>query len=486
MRDAKTQGNALAPGAVIAGKYTVDYVLGVGGFGIAYRCSDAFGGKVAVKEYFRGSLCSRAGRRMDYSDPVAGQVLAGMKAFVNEGKRLLSIAGKHPNIVKVKEIAHDNDTVYIVMEMVEGRGLDALMSDGRKGQPMPEAQAVKAMLPIIDAVAMLHRERITHLDIKPGNIIMAVEGEGARPVLIDFGLSKHYDENGAATTVSAMAGCTPGYAPAEQYAEDVSRFSPQSDVYSLGATLFFLLTGATPPTATAAGSAVIKRLLLKAGVGEAMATVVSKAMSTAREDRQADAGELKRELEHAMEGNAQKNRPRLGWGIRRRLLAIVMAAAFVGMGAIFWFMSAGVDPAHPEEMAEEPESAHIDTTGIGFSTYGDDLYARLQAPGAMINIQALPTEPSVGDSITIEIGVKTAGALEDLDAAREALRPQLRHCRYLGCRVEKRPSGNDSLSIFCYDFKVEGEGTELVEGRAIAVGADSIRYTPQNFHAGEL
>ena len=245
MDETKVRGKALEEGSVIARKYTVREVLGIGGFGITYRAVGVDGQAVAVKEYFRSSLCSRRGSRMEYSEPVSAQVLAGMKAFVNEGNRLKSIAGKHRNIVDVKELVYDNDTVYIVMELVEGKDLAAFVGSRADASPIGAPKAVEMLMPVIDAVAMLHAARITHLDIKPGNILLSGTGQDMRPVLIDFGLSKHYDESGVATTVSTMAGCTPGYAPAEQYAEDVSTFSPQSDVYSLGATLFFLLTGET-------------------------------------------------------------------------------------------------------------------------------------------------------------------------------------------------------------------------------------------------
>ncbi|MCM1450945.1 MAG: protein kinase, partial [Clostridium sp.] len=206
MDQARTDGNALKAGSAIGGKYTVAGTLGQGAFGITYMCVDADGREAAVKEYFRPSLCSRRGARMEYSEPVEQEVLAGMKAFVNEGKRLKAIAGKHANIVKVRELLYDNGTVYIAMELVRGRDLDAVMREDRNGRPMGEKEAAETLMPVVDAVDMLHKEKITHLDIKPGNIMLSDKG----PVLIDFGLAKHYDESGAATTASAAAGCTPG------------------------------------------------------------------------------------------------------------------------------------------------------------------------------------------------------------------------------------------------------------------------------------
>lgn len=483
MNEVDLEGKALGRGCKIAGRYEVLKVLGVGGFGITYKCRCADGSMAAVKEYFRGSLCSRSGTRMEYSDPVSNQVLSGMKAFVNEGKRLMSIAGRHPNIVKVKELLYDNSTVYIAMELVEGADLDASMRVSRKGLPMDQAQAAKTMLPVIDAVAMLHSDRITHLDIKPANIILSEQGGDTRPVLIDFGLSKHYGEDGGATTVNSMQGCTPGYTPPEQYAEGGEAFSPQSDVYSLGATMYFLLVGKNPPAASSAGSGVVKRNLLQAGAGEAMASVVARAMSTLKDDRQTDAHALKKEIEEALAqdgGEAKAARPLGGWGVRRRVLAIISAFAFVAIAMIVWFVSVGIDPAHPEEAAEEAEAEATPKVaeGVGYSVYGDDIYENVPTPGAMLNIDQMPVEPSIGEKFTVEIGIKSATGIENADSLAAALMPALKCSEYEGLDITARASGGDSLTIFSYAFRIVAPGTEEVvipeieiDGRSISLPA---------------
>ena len=106
------------------------------------------------------------------------------------------------------------------------------------------------MAPIVDAVAYLHRNRLTHLDIKPQNIMLATADDGSmRPVLIDFGLSKHYDANGNATSTVNTLACSDGYSPVEQYS-GITTFSPSSDVYALGATMLACLIGKTPQKST--------------------------------------------------------------------------------------------------------------------------------------------------------------------------------------------------------------------------------------------
>ena len=129
------------------------------------------------------------------------------------------------------------------MEYIEGESLAAYVS---KHGALSEEQTRALMWPILDAMSHLHRQRICHLDIKPGNIMLGREENGdIRPVLIDFGLSKHYDNTGRPTTTVNTLGVSEGYSPREQYS-GISSFSPQSDIYALGATLYYCLTGQTP------------------------------------------------------------------------------------------------------------------------------------------------------------------------------------------------------------------------------------------------
>ena len=212
----QNQTETLAPGTVIRGperSYTILKVLGQGGFGITYLVS----GKVrvgnivvdvrfAMKEHFISSLCSRDGatKSVQFSAPVADQVGRSMKAFIKEARRLQSLGIDHPNVVRINEVFEANNTAYYVMEYIEGASLQDYV---RKHGPM-SADAAKALLqPLIEAVATLHSNSIAHYDIKPANIMLSEEADGSlRPVLIDFGLAKHYDDAGHATSSIAAAG----------------------------------------------------------------------------------------------------------------------------------------------------------------------------------------------------------------------------------------------------------------------------------------
>ena len=256
---AQNDTSTLAPGIVIVGehRYVIERVLGAGGFGITYLASThvtmgniTFKGQVAIKEHFMGLYNERdvASGAVTTPGTAKARELVGnaIKDFLGEARRLQRLGAGHPNIVKVNEVFEANGTAYYVMEYLDGSSL----WDNIKGRGMTEPDMLALMLPIVDAVAYLHRNRLTHLDIKPQNIMLAAgEGGAVRPVLIDFGLSKHYDAEGHATSTINTLACSDGYSPAEQYS-GIMTFTPSADVYALGATMIACLTGKTPPKST--------------------------------------------------------------------------------------------------------------------------------------------------------------------------------------------------------------------------------------------
>ena len=250
-------GNSLPAGFQLKGNertYTIAETLGHGGFGITYRAKAEVkvGGirmKVdfALKEFFMRDDCERqANASIVYSNPARDRVENSRKDFINEALRLKKIGFSHPNIVGFDEVFEANNTAYYVMEYLRGKSLgDYVKEHG----PLTEAETVRLMQPVMEAVELLHRNRICHLDIKPDNIMLEQEENGnIRPVLIDFGLSKHYDDTGHATSTINTFGYSEGYAPAEQY-RGITTFSPAADIYALGATLWHCLTGKTPAPA---------------------------------------------------------------------------------------------------------------------------------------------------------------------------------------------------------------------------------------------
>lgn len=199
--------------------------------------------RVCIKEFFIKEYCDR--------EEVSCQVSLGstgnaemmrqyMSKFMKEAKTIARL--NHPNIISIFDVFEENNTAYYVMEYIPGSSLGEWV---RKSGPLPEDRALSAIRQIGAALSYAHGHRVMHLDVKPSNIMM----DGDRAVLIDFGLSKQYAETGEQTS-STPVGISHGYAPLEQYQEGgVKEFSPATDVYSMGATLYKLLTGQTPPPA---------------------------------------------------------------------------------------------------------------------------------------------------------------------------------------------------------------------------------------------
>lgn len=249
------QSDTLPIGSILKSpkyEYRVEAVLGKGGFGITYLVSATvkIGNvpvkvKFAVKEHFLSNDCERDAKtgKVICSFPAKQRVGNALKDFLSEATRLSRIGADHPNLVKVNEVFEANGTAYYVMEYLEGESLRSWVeSHGR----LSEKEMVKVMNPIIKTVEFLHHSRITHLDIKPDNIMLARSDDGdIRPVLIDFGLAKHYDQMGRPTSTINTLGCSDGFSPIEQYA-GITTFSPSADIYALGATMWFCLTGRQP------------------------------------------------------------------------------------------------------------------------------------------------------------------------------------------------------------------------------------------------
>ena len=284
---------ALPAGTVLASSertYTVESVLGAGGFGVTYKATATISvqnieveAQFAIKEHFLNALCEREGdtSRVKYSAPVRQQVEGSLKDFIGEVRRLQKIGVSHPNIVSVNEVFEANNTAYYVMEYIDG---ESLRSYVQRHGPLGEAGLRRLLLPVMGAVEALHAERLTHLDIKPDNIMLARRKDGGiRPVLIDFGLAKHYGADGTPTSTINTLGCSAGYSPMEQYM-GIRTFSPTADVYALGATMLYCLTGETPRAANEITSDDISGAI-PAGVSEAMRHTISEAMEASARAR---------------------------------------------------------------------------------------------------------------------------------------------------------------------------------------------------------
>ncbi|TVR62691.1 MAG: PEGA domain-containing protein [Candidatus Competibacteraceae bacterium] len=270
---------ALPVGTVLQdGRYTVHEPLGRGGFAYTYAgWSRNFNRPVAIKELFPNDdrLCARAsGTRQVRSGTRGAGFGESRRQFLAEGRRLLGL--RHEGIVGVLDCFEEHGTAYIVMQRVAGEPLSARIA--REGPP-PEAEAVGMARRLAGALKYLHGKGLLHRDLTPDNVLLE---ESGTPVLIDFGLAREYL---AREGLSTSVGFTDGYAPLEQYQSD-GEWGPFTDLYGLGAVLYFMVTGTHPPSAIDLMSGTPLRF--PDGISESLREAVTAAMQPRPEGRVRD------------------------------------------------------------------------------------------------------------------------------------------------------------------------------------------------------
>ncbi len=298
------------------GKYKLNEVIGQGGFGITYKgiwyteVKGSLGAMrtevpVCIKEYFFKDYCVRDPQ----SDLVKVHSDTGKLLFdkfkeklIKEAKILSEV--HHPYIVNVLEVFEENNTAYIAMEYIAGSSLkDKLAKEGT----LPENEVLRYIHQIGDALQFVHQKNILHLDIKPSNIIID-KNNNAR--LIDFGVSKRYDV-GEQETSTTMLTLSKGFASIEQYDnEGMSSFTPCPDIYSLGATIYNLLTGKIPTESILrATRPLVNPREINPAISEKTESVILKAMEIIPANRYQSVAEMMGALTFPkdVENNSVKN-----------------------------------------------------------------------------------------------------------------------------------------------------------------------------------
>lgn len=270
----------LPQGTILHGtscSYTIIKMLGQGTFGITYLASTSYGESVAVKEFFMREINGRNGSSVT-SGNKKGMVDYYRKKFVREAGNLSKL--HHPNIISVREAWAENDTVYYSMEYLDGGSLDDLiLSEGG----LTEADALRYTREMATALMFMHNNKMLHLDLKPSNVMLT----HGHAVLIDFGYAKQYAADGLPESSATIGKGTLGYAPIEQNnPNEWKDFPVTMDIYALGATMFKMLTGHTPPEASEVLNNGFPYGEMQAcGIDPAITKVVSVAMAPLKKDR---------------------------------------------------------------------------------------------------------------------------------------------------------------------------------------------------------
>ena len=286
MANIDTTQSALPAGTVLKGgnaSYTLLKTLGQGSFGITYLAKNIVGEDeveqlFCIKEFFMRDINGRESTSVTSSNR-EGMFDYYKRKFEQESDHLSRL--RHKNIVMVVDAFRANSTSYYVMQYIDGQSLDSLIA--AKGR-LSTDETVGITRQVGSALSCMHSMGMLHLDVKHANVMMADEKTA---ILIDFGLSKQYDQNGQPESSTTVGSGTPGYAPIEQANHRKGKdFPVQMDVYALGATMLKMLTGQRPPEASdILNFGFPKKELLAVGVTSSVAMVVEKAMAPQQNKR---------------------------------------------------------------------------------------------------------------------------------------------------------------------------------------------------------
>lgn len=271
----------LKPGVILKERYKIEEVIGAGGFGITYRAWDPLlQSYVAIKEYYPSGIATRSADSSKVCVPVGQEQREyhrGRIRFLKEAQDVARFQSE-PNIVSIYDYLEENDTAYMVMEYLHGCTLKQYIRE--HGGRLDADHILHICLSVLDALAVVHKAGMIHRDISPENIFIC---EDLTVKLIDFGAAKQVYLDGEQTMSVVLK---PGYAPPEQYAKK-DKQGPWTDIYALGATLYFAATGEKPEESFGrALEDTIKPVCeVNPEIPHAMSQVIMRAMSVKIEDR---------------------------------------------------------------------------------------------------------------------------------------------------------------------------------------------------------
>jgi serine/threonine-protein kinase len=278
----------LPDNTVLSGRYQIERVIGQGGFGITYYARHLeLGTHVAIKEFFLSGMCTREQNGMVGIQDISPEKFEQFrKRFREEAHTLCQLSNSH--VVAVRDIFDENGTTYIVMDYVAGETLQKKVE--REGALQYDV-AVNYMAQLCEAVEHIHAHHILHRDIKPENIIITPQNN---VVLIDFGSARSFvhDKEQKHTAMLTM-----GYAPIEQYTA-TSKKGNYTDLYAVGGTFYFILTGRKPIPAAdrMLNDELQPPRTFNLAVPESASRTIMKALNLKPEDRYQAVADFKRDL----------------------------------------------------------------------------------------------------------------------------------------------------------------------------------------------
>ena len=341
--DANVGTRYLAQGVVLNKRYTITKYLASGGFGHTYLATNTMGMQVVIKEFYISGVCSRDkdSRSVIVSVDDNKELYIKQKSkFIREAQRIYSLS--HPNIVKVMDAFEENDTAYYVMDYIDGQSLAQMQ------KPIREDVVIHYLRQILSALEYVHNVDLLHLDIKPSNIMIDSHGNA---ILIDFGASKQLDPTSNNQSLLSTTGIayTPGYASIEQLNNNMKGLGTHSDIYSLGATLYNILTGQNPPLPSEImdeGFPTFPKML-----SASMCSLIYDMMKVASKERLKNVAEIKRKywklLGFKPEGGGSGNKKGLIWAG----IAIVTILFLVGVIVAQQIYKDDEEPTNPNYIA---------------------------------------------------------------------------------------------------------------------------------------
>ena len=349
----------LKPGVILKERYKIEEVIGAGGFGITYRAWDPLlQAYVAIKEYYPSGIATRSVDSSKVCVPVGNEQKEyhrGLVRFLKEAQDVARFQAE-PNIVSIYDYLEENDTAYMVMEYLHGCTLKRYVLDHR-GR-LDTDHIIHICLSVLDALAVVHASDMIHRDISPENIFIC---EDLTVKLIDFGAAKQVYLDGEQTMSVVLK---PGYAPPEQYVKK-DKQGPWTDIYALGATLYFAATGEKPEESfgRALEDTIKPVCIVNPEIPMYLSKVIMQAMSVKIEDRYTTVEAMREALlDGANQGEVRSiytipksSIPKRYLQTGKKLRGIVLILILVILGGTFWMLRLKMH--QPENEAVTPTDA---------------------------------------------------------------------------------------------------------------------------------